>query len=327
MLDYFFEKHSIKTNTVQTFNNVDKNVFKQIEQLGRPAVLKDCNFGPCMQLWTLDYLIQKLRDIDVVIHESNENELDFINKNFKYKTCKFEEFANLLVDENRDANQQCAKHVYLRSVSSNRTSKNPANINDDFPQISADLQPPNFVPYEKAFSSILRIASSNLQVWTHFDLYDNVLCQVVGRRRVILFSPEDSDFLYMQDDKSMINNFDNLDKCIDQYPLIKQAIWHCLTLERGDCLYIPSCWWHNIRSLPDNLNSFYSICFNIFWNDKSIEKLYKPNDTYGNANLAPVDSAVGCVDKAIGQLKKLPPKYRSLYAAMLASRIKNKLEI
>lgn len=314
---------SIKRTDVQVYDRVDNETFSQIQKCGRPAIMKSCDYGPCMRSWTLDYLAGKLDSTEVIVHESSSKELDFLEKNFVYRKCSFAEFARLVetADENRHANS-----VYLRSVASNQNCKNPAKITADFPQIGLDLKPPEFVPDDaKAFSSILRIASHRVQIWTHFDLYDNVLVQVSGMRRVILFAPEDSQFLYLRDDKSQVNNLDNIDECLERYPLIRHANWHFANLNSSDCLYIPSCWWHNIRSLGSD--GVHNISFNIFWKEACAEKFYSPSDIYGNAYLSPADSAIGSLDKAVGQLKRLPHKYKVIYAEILCQRMKRKLGV
>jgi hypothetical protein len=34
---------------------------------------------------------------------------------------------------------------------------------------------------KKHFSSAFRISSKDMQMWTHYDIMDNVLCEIVGR--------------------------------------------------------------------------------------------------------------------------------------------------
>lgn len=48
--------------------------------------------------------------------------------------------------------------------------KGVADIEVDFPSIAGDIKFPSFVPKEKIFSSVFRIGSANLQLWTHYDV-------------------------------------------------------------------------------------------------------------------------------------------------------------
>lgn len=322
---------------VSEVSSVDVSRFKTIQEDALPALMKGCDFGDCMHKWNLNYLNDKLNDHQVVIHESAESKLDFLHKNFHYRTCLFSEFVAAL----RSA-QDGGRSVYLRSINNNQRKKKAANISEDFSAIAQDLKPPEFIPYEskdhkKIFhSSILRIASNNVQIWTHFDLYDNILCQVVGTKRVILIPPEDTKYLYTEGDKSRVNSFDedDLDKCLTKYPLISRCRLYICHLTPGDCLYIPSLWWHNIKTTIPKTESktssdHYSLGFNIFWRDKRLldRGVYAENDIYGNKNLLPYDAALANLDKALQHISKLPEKYQTLYKTMLHKQFKRKFQI
>lgn len=318
---------TICVKSVKVYRDVDTQLFIKIMAEDQPAILKECNFGDCFAKWTLDYLTEVFKDETIVIHESDEAELDFIGKNFKYRTVKFAEFAKMLTDTNRKGS------VYLRSINKDPRSKCPASIAIDFPAIKDDLKPPSFVPYgdenELYHSSVLRIASNNVQIWTHFDLYDNVLCQVIGHKRVTLFPPGDIRFLYIVGDKSPVNEFDDWKKCINKYPMVAMASPYACVLDPGDVLFIPSLWWHNVRTFAKKSSSDfgYSIGFNIFWKDSKINNglTYAKNDVYGNKNLTLFDAALTNLDKALGHLDKLPEKYKEFFKIMLFERLKAKI--
>lgn len=322
---------------IEKYEVVDDKQFDKIVANSRPAIIKNSCFGYCTKGWTLDYLEDKLKEDIVVIHESSCSDLDFLNKNFDYVSVPFSTFAERL------RKVEGTRSIYLRSTSKTPRAKRAARIEDDFPSLSKDLTPPSFIPYganNKLYhSSVLRIASCNVQIWTHFDLYDNVLCQVVGTKRVILFPPEDVQNLYVEGDKSMINKFDddddkNYKEYLDKFPLIlKTTPYKCL-LKPGDTLFIPALWWHNIKTFNSdtlkglkNGSDCCSIGFNIFWRDVEIEERsqYAENDIYGNKNLKPFDFAISNVNKAIEHLEKLPDKYKMFYKLMLLNKVRSKL--
>lgn len=318
-------------HNVSVYDDVDESLFTQILFENKPAILRQSKFGECMNEWTLDYLNDKIGNDSIVIHESDgDPDLDFLSKNFKYKTCKFSEFCLKLRDT--------SKSVYLRSTSNNtRDGKRPAMIEKDFPCIADDLKPPHFIPYGSTsqlyHSSVLRIASTKVQIWTHFDLYDNILCQVSGSKRIVLFPPSDIGFLYIKGDKSLVNDLDNWQQTIEKFPLVSKTTPHRCVLNPGDSLFIPSLWWHNVRtiasasSLPISNHAEPSIGFNIFWKDQQIEskQYYAKDDIYGNKNLIPFDFALRNLDQAINHLQKLPEKYGNFYKFMLLEHLKRKL--
>lgn len=312
--------------SVDEYHDIDEETFNNILRSNVPAIIKGISFGDCIQKWDLSYLNQKLSDSPIVIHESTQEHLDFIAKNFAYKTCTFQEFVDKICSAN--------SYVYLRSTNSNPRARKPAKIEEDFPSIASDLKPAEFLPYGNDnnlyHSSVLRIASSKVQIWTHFDLYDNILCQVHGIKRVVLLPPEDSKYLYVDGDKSKVNNFDEWEQCLEQSPLMRQAKPHRCILRPGDALFIPAIWWHNIKTVSDmGTIGDYSIGFNIFWKDKELDEksLYGDRDVYGNKNLKPFDAAVANVRRAVESLDKLPRKYRIIYRLMLLEKLKKDLSL
>ena len=50
---------------------------------------------------------------------------------------------------------------------------------------------------EQKFSIALRLSSAGVQLWTHYDIMDNVLFNVVGRKRVLLFPPSQACALHL----------------------------------------------------------------------------------------------------------------------------------
>lgn len=306
------------------FQDVDEVVFNRLIQCNKPVIIKNINFGSCTKDWTLDYLENKLENETIVIHESDDPDLDFLSKNFKYKTCSFSDLCQKLKTK-QDS------YLYLRSTNRNIRTKKPARIEDDFPELSQDLDPPSFIPFGNNnlyHSSILRIASCKVQIWTHFDLYDNVLCQIIGVKRIILVPPEDTGFLYCNGDKSPVNDFDNWDELVRKYPLVERSNPYMCQLNPCDLIFIPALWWHNIRTVQNGLvDEPYSIGFNIFWRDKTLEaeSLYAQSDVYGNKNLKPYESALSNIDKAIEHLDRLPGKYKMFYKLLIFERFKNKL--
>jgi hypothetical protein len=72
------------------------------------------------------------------------------------------------------------------------------------------------------------------------------LTQIRGRKRCILFSPDDSPFLY----DGRVNP--EAPDCV-RVPLLRQTTAFEAVLEPGEILFIPPAWWHCVRSLEKSL--------------------------------------------------------------------------
>lgn len=102
----------------------------------------------------------------------------------------------------------------------------------------------------------------------HTDPYHNILCQVVGKKYVRLYDPDQTEKLYPRGtdggvDMSNTSNLDvegNTDELDRDFPLFKDARYAEAVLDEGESLYIPAGWWHYVRSLTVS----FSVSF--WWN-------------------------------------------------------------
>ncbi|RWS07528.1 tRNA wybutosine-synthesizing protein 5-like protein [Dinothrombium tinctorium] len=275
------------------------------------------DIGPAVNKWTVDYLSNAMGGTPVKVHVSKEAKLDFLSKNFTYKTMPFNKFIEQCADCKSD------DFLYLRSIGDDKRGRDISHISKQFPQIANDFKFPSFVSLlsekDLYFSSVLRVASKELNLWTHYDIMDNILINVRGSKRVTLFSPEDIPYLYVVGDKSKITNIDESEDYIrEHFPLFLKATKYECTLDEGDGLFIPSLWFHNVLSLN------FTISVNIFWKDEDVHEFYDKNDVYGNKDLIPASNAFANIDKALKHLNSLPEKYKHFYYKMMINKIEQK---
>ncbi|PNF15568.1 Lysine-specific demethylase 8 [Cryptotermes secundus] len=90
----------------------------------------------------------------------------------------------------------------------------------------------------------------------HYDPKHNLLAQVVGEKRILLYHPDQSENLYPYEG-SFLNNTAQVDPEEPDYktfPNYKNIIaWEC-HLKQGEMLYIPPKWWHHVRSLSTSFS-------------------------------------------------------------------------
>lgn len=212
-----------------------------------------------------------------------------------------------------------------------------------FPALAKDVILPLSLigQYKKRiFSSVLRVGSPGVRLWTHYDVrpwkllasysrkhfsplspslslqvMDNLLLQITGQKKVVLFSPKDALNLYLAGDKSTILDIDNVNDC--QFPLFSKAVRYECYLGPGDILFIPALWFHNVVSLE------FSVAVNVFWRNLD-DKYYDPKDTYGNKDPPQAQRATQILDRAIKCLEELPADHRDFYARCMVNRIQAK---
>lgn len=186
-------------------------------------------------------------------------------------------------------------------------------------------------------SSVLRLASSDTQLWTHFDVMDNLLAQVTGHKRVVLWPPEQDENLYVSGSSSQVECVDRWND--EEFPLFRQAVPHRTECELapGEVLYIPALWFHNVTSIG------FSVAVNVFWrggvscieercgarsgNDdckkpqRALSQLYDQKDLYGNRDPPAASNALDHTAVAVAQLECLPQPFRSFYARRAAREL------
>ena len=281
-----------------------------------PVVMRGINIGEAPSKWTPSYLSSVIGDIPIKIHVSPVDKMDFTKKNFLYKTLGFNEFIKRCSRDSHD-DYFCSpdEKYYLRSLGLD-PRKDTADIKSQFPSLADDLRFPSFYKDECFFSSVFRISSRGTQLWTHYDVMDNILIHITGQKRVVLFPPKDVLNLYMIGDKSEIIDIDTVD--MNSYPKFKLVDWYECILEPGDILFIPALWFHNVTALD------FSISVNVFW--KHLEDTcYDTKDVYGNKDLIPAQRSQQGVEKALKTLESLPEQYKDFYARRLISRIEKSL--
>jgi hypothetical protein len=137
------------------------------------------------------------------------------------------------------------------------------------------------------------------RIAAHYDLPDNLAVVAAGRRRFILFPPEQIHNLYMgpldpTPAGQPVSLVDFSQPDFDRFPRFAQALEAGMVaeLEPGDALFIPSMWFHHIEGLePVNL------LINAWWRQT-------PDH---------VDSPLATLRLALMTLRDLPEKERRVW--------------
>ena len=135
-----------------------------------------------------------------------------------------------------------SERYYVRTIGDN-PRKEVADFPKQFPTLAQDFHFPSFFTgahdlSQGYFSSILRMSSKDIQLWTHYDITDNLLCHITGKKRVVLFPPSDVNKLYVEGSSSPVLDVDHPD--LSRFPrFAKTHAMECI-LQPGDILFIPA---------------------------------------------------------------------------------------
>lgn len=138
---------------------------------------------------------------------------------------------------------------------------------DQIPQLSKDIKIPEYCCLTANGKSKQKYYDENVDIkaWLgpkgtispmHQDPKHNILCQIFGSKKIILASSEDTNNLYPHQ-SGFLNNTSQIDADnlnYEKFPLIKNVKFYYLTLQEGECLYIPPKWWHYVKSLSKSFS-------------------------------------------------------------------------
>ncbi|PHH65395.1 hypothetical protein CDD81_2499 [Ophiocordyceps australis] len=282
--------------------------FDQVASEGKPVVIQGLDIGSCLDKWTSSYMVERVgKATEVVVHwcQKDDEKMDFNSKNFDYISDSF---------ENVMAKMEAGARMYLRCLSRDKPTEQPADLEKDFPQLSPDLcLPPELsMVKDRLFSSILRV-SGRVTMWLHYDVMANVYMQIRGERRMMLFPPSDVRHLSLAPgaSSSSVNVFDH----VETLGLAATHPHHAL-LKPGDVLFLPSLWLHSGQAVSD-----MSVAVNVFFKHLDGDCYAAGRDVYGNKDLAAYERGRLDVARIAKAFRHLPLETRDFYMSRLAQEL------
>lgn len=146
-------------------------------------------------------------------------------------------------------------------------------IKASLPGLLADNPNPLVGPDIEQLNSIW--IGNRTRIAAHWDLPQNLICAVGGRRRYILFPPDQLANLYcgpidFTPAGQPVSLVDFHAPDFARFPRFAAALQHAeiVELEPGDALYLPSMWWHHAESLDA-----IGVMVNYWWRDQPAEAM------------------------------------------------------
>ena len=221
---------------------------------GRPCLIKGAiAHWPALERWTPDYLRAAVGDAPVEYQGDRQGAGDFeLAKDRHKQRLPFRAYLDLI--ERTPGND-----AYV-------TAYNSAANQAAFAPLMADTRP--IADYLTPGGGMLWIGPAGTFTPLHFDLTNNLLVQVTGRKHVLLVPSTQARFLYHR--RHVFSDVHDLEDParLQRYPLARRATPYAVTLEPGDLLFIPIGWWHQVRALDFSVMLTYT---NFLWPNAGYE--------------------------------------------------------
>jgi hypothetical protein len=225
----------------------------------RPVILTGEMAGwPALAKWTPEYLkrIVGSKMIEFQGDRSTSERFE-IHKDEHRREMPFDQFIDLVCrpDAGNDA--------YLTAYNSARNSEAISKLHPDlgFSEkfLSRDVDQPN---------GMMWIGPAGTLTSLHHDLTNNLIAQVVGRKRLLVLPASEVGKLYNHLHVfSEIADLEDPAVTLARFPRLEQARFTEVTLMPGEMIFMPVAWWHQVRSIDFSVTITYT---NFRW----------PNDGY-----------------------------------------------
>lgn len=250
----------IKLNPAQHIEKISKEDFiHQYMKPQKPVVIKQLSHDwPAYKKWNLSYLKKVAGDNIVPLYDSKPAK----NRKYTYAPA---------------ARMKLRKYLELLEQGEKNLRMFFYNLLTEAPQLTRDFTYPDIGLKLFKRLPVLFVGGKNAKVQMHFDidLADLLLCHFGGKKRVYLFSPEQTKYLYrVPFSFSSLFDIDCENPDYKKYPALKHLKGELAELNHGDVLYIPQGYWHyivykdigfsmSLRAFPRKPKAFLTLLYNI----------------------------------------------------------------
>jgi Cupin-like domain len=283
----------MQIDQVQRIDSVDKEGFlKNYKAHNKPIIIESLTRDwPARDKWNIDYLCSVVGDKMVPLFGGEEA------KGRKHQHAAVAQMTfRQFVEELRGGNSKLRMFFY--------------NILQQAPELMNDFKWPKVGLHLFKKLPVLFFGGVGARVQIHFDVdwSDLLLCHFGGRKKVYLFHPDQSKYLYrVPYSFSGIFELDVEYPDYKKFPALKHAHCQLAELKHGDTLYIPPGFWHyvvyddmcfsmTLRAFPRKPKHLIQLAYNLVylrtvdglmrkfvgqsWNEKNRERAFtRANET------------------------------------------------
>ncbi|XP_023288250.1 jmjC domain-containing protein 5 [Orussus abietinus] len=252
-----FEDASICQETYPGFETVKQYYEPSMETFYRdifarktPAILAGClKHWKALTLWrNADYLMRVAGTRTVPIEIGSR----YTEEDWTQHLVSFSDFLQTHISRKNNKVGYLAQHPLFEQI----------------PELKEDFAVPEYCSFSEGEEDV---TPPDINAWfgpsgtvspLHYDPKYNLLCQVFGYKRIILYSPEDTPNLYPYETRLLCNTaqVDPGHPDFEKWPKFRNAKGLICYLGPGEMLFIPPKWWHYVVALTAS----FSVSF--WWN-------------------------------------------------------------
>lgn len=232
-----------QTLDIVCLTNPDRSLFLQRFYETRTPVLIKGHFDPGQAMFAWDHATLKERAGSRPIRVTMAEEGIHFNKQ---TVAKMTEMPLATYLDHLETGEAASRQLYAAQL----------RIAQFLPELVAELAYPAYFDQDQCSAANLWYGPGQVSP-LHYDAQNNLLLQLKGRKRVLLFAPEELSNLYPYGALSRTPHVSRINLTRDdqsRYPKFAQARCGEVWLEPGDMLYIPLFWWHGVFGYDTNMS-------------------------------------------------------------------------
>ena len=249
----------MKLSPVERVGTISRSLLDRYRSVRRPLVIEDFSASwPARERWSLDYLKNVAGNRLVPLYDSRPAR----GRQHQHAVAVRMPFGAYL--ERLRAGEKDLRIFFVRLPS-------------ELPELLPDFAYPDLgVRYFEKLS-VLFAGGRGARVQMHFDIEhsESFLCHFGGRKRVFLFAPDQTPYLYrVPFSVSSLFGLEPDRPDYEKFPALALARGEIAELAHGDTLYVPPGYWHyvlyddigfslSLRTLPSTARDFAAALYNI----------------------------------------------------------------
>ncbi len=241
----------LKTLNATTTNHIErietpnfKTFIQDFYSQMQPVILQGgIDHWPALSKWSPDYFSQTFKNELVEVQMDRTRHQDFEKKSVQLKRIiLMQDFVEKikLSEQTND--------IYLTANNAAQNKDFMLKLKDDLADFSTGYS--QTVQTDRHF---LWFGPAGTFTPLHYDLTNNLLAQIYGRKKVTLIPAWQMPYMY--NDQWVFSEITDLKKAdFFQYPSLKKVTPIECTVHPGETLFIPIGWWHSVESLDISIS-------------------------------------------------------------------------
>ncbi|PMS37265.1 Cupin-like domain-containing protein [Trinickia symbiotica] len=211
--------------------------FERFYYANRPVIIAGMlDEWPALRRWSCAIFRERWGEREVEVQFGRESDPDFeINKGLLTKKMRFGDYVDL-IERSSPTND-----FYMTASNHSLNRRALAELWDDLKPLPPYLDP------RSPDDGFLWFGPAGTITPFHHDLTNNLLAQVVGRKRILLVPLHDTPFMYNH--LHCFSTVDGKRPNLEVTPAFANARFMQCTLEPGELLFLPIGWWHYVEAI------------------------------------------------------------------------------